>query len=175
MEAQITFEVQGMRELQERLSKGDSVMKITLNDGLRKLGRLFVPTKGTGPLANETPKRTGKLARSTFFQIIGGTLDQTLMVMQPAQTPPEYDSKFYGWFVREGTQAHPIRPRYKKALAWGKEIAPGKREFVRRSVQHPGTKPNPYHQRVLDMLTPQIQEIVNEIGQQVTAYLSGGK
>lgn len=40
-----------------------------LNDGLRSIGRLFVPAKGSGPLATATPRVSGKLARSTFFEV----------------------------------------------------------------------------------------------------------
>ena len=50
----------------------------------------------------------------------------------------------YGKFVEFGTPPHTIRPREKKALAWGRNLGGGKREFVRKSVEHPGTKPNPF-------------------------------
>lgn len=167
MAEQITFEVTGLKELGDRLNQGDSIMRVTLNDGLRKIGHLFVPAKGTGPLADETPKRSGKLARSTFFQIIGGTLDQMLLIMQPARNQV---GDFYGWFVREGTAPHIIRPRKARALRFEIE---GEVVFA-MIVHHPGTKPNPYHKRVLAMLMGEVQIIVNEMGERVTAYLAGG-
>lgn len=171
----IEFEVQGLKELEERLSKGDYIMRVTLIDGLKALGKLIVPIKGTGPLADETPKRSGKLARSSFFHTIGeGTNRPYLTVSQPAMTP---EGEFYGQFVREGTGLYgPMKrrivPRTKKALAWGRDLGGGKKEFVFRSTA--GQKPNPYHHRVLAMLMPQIQNIVDKMGERVTAYLSGG-
>ena len=167
MVEQISFEITGLDELEARLAQGDTRMRIELNEGLRKLGRLFVTSKGVGPLADETPKRTGKLARSTFFQIIGGTVNQTLKIMQPARTP---DGDFYGHYVREGTQPHEIRPRNRKALKF--EIA-GEVIFAAK-VNHPGTRANPYHKRVMARLMGQVQELVNEMGRKVTAYLAGG-
>lgn len=166
MATTIDFEVQGFNELKDRLNRGDTLMRITLNEGLRAIGRLIVPAKGTGPLADETPKRTGKLARSSFFMLRGGTENQELAVMQPAQTD---EGVFYGELVREGTKPHEIRPKKAKALRFmiGDEVI-----FTTR-VNHPGTKANPYHKRVLSILMPRIQEIVNQMGRKVTAYLSG--
>ena len=170
MASEITFEVHGLKELQERLSNGDYLMRISLNEGLRAIGKLIVPAKGTGPLADETPKRTGKLARSTFFRISGMEL-QELVVLQPARTPEEYGGHFYGWFVREGTAPHekPIVPRLAKAL----HFFIGGHEVFAMKVKHPGTRPNPYHHRVLARLMPDIQNIVNQVGVRITGYLSG--
>jgi hypothetical protein len=166
MTTSINFEVQGLKELQVKLSQGDAKMRITLNEGLRAIGRLIVPAKGSGPLATATPKRTGKLARSSFFMLRGGTAVQELAVMQPAMTE---GGVFYGEFVREGTQPHVIRPVTAKALHFQIE---GVDVFATR-VNHPGTKANPYHKRVLSRLMPSIQAIVNKMGLKVTAYLAG--
>jgi len=48
----------------------------------------------------------------------------------------------YARFVHEGTKAHVIRPKTKKALKtpWG----------PRKKVNHPGTKANPYLQKAVD-------------------------
>lgn len=165
---EIIFEAHGLEELQTRLNNGDTMMRITLNDALRAIGRLIVPAKGTGPLADQTPKRTGKLARSTFFRITDTTI-QELVVLQPARTPEEYGSHFYGWFVREGTEPHEIRPRLAKAL----HFFMGDTEVFAMKVDHPGTSPNPYHRRTLSMLMPQIQGIVTQAGLRITSYLSG--
>jgi hypothetical protein len=173
MTTKIEFEVRGIRELQARLNRGDPQMRIILNEGLRAIGRLFVPSKGTGPLARETPKRTGKLARSTFFMITGSTRHQQLIIMQPARSE---DGEFYGEFVREGTgiygpRGERIKPKTKKALAWGADLGGGKKEFVFASVA--GQKPNPYHRRVLAQNKGRVQLIVNQMGRKVTGYISG--
>jgi len=141
---------------------GDTVVKISINEGLRKLGRLIVPVKGTGPLADATPKRTGKGARSTIFQILGGPQEQRLEIRQGARSPL---GVFYLYIVREGRG--PVRAIKAKAL----HFFIGNKEFFRRSVGP--AAPNPYHLRVLAQLMPSIQEIVNEMGQKVAAYISG--
>lgn len=167
MTTRITFDVEGLDEITERLNAGDAKLKIILNDGLRKIGKLVVPAKGTGPLADETPKRTGKLARSSFFQIVGGTNLQKLWVMQPAKSP---EGDFYGEYVREGTPPHEIRPKEKKALHWMGESG---EDVFATLVHHPGTKANPYHKRVVARLIGGIQNIINEMGRSMTAYISG--
>lgn len=168
MPSQIVFEARGFREISQRMNRaGDTVVRISLNEGLRRIGRLIVPSKGTGPLASETPKRTGKLARSTFFQIFGGINDQYLAVMQPARTE---EGLFYGQFVRDGTEPHEIVARRARVLRWFDEAG---NPVFRYRVHHPGTSPNPYHQRTLARLKVDIQKITNQMGKKITAYLAG--
>ncbi len=57
----------------------------------------------------------------------------------------------YGKFVRHGTRPHVILPRFKKALFW-----PGAAHPV-RIVHHPGTKPNPYHERAADSVKGDVE------------------
>lgn len=167
MAAQIVFEVEGMDELVKRMNQSTTRVKISLNEGLRQIGRLIVPAGGTGPLAAATPVRTGKLKRSTVFQILGGAgEDQVLEVRQAARSE---SGDFYGFFVREGTAPHEIRPKNKQAL----RFMIGDRVVFSQLVRHPGTQANPYHVRVLNQLTPRIQNIINDMGVRVTAFLSG--
>src|SRR3990167_7625187 len=170
----ISMKVTGLTEMQKRLNNGPTVARITLNAGLRQIGKAFVPAKGTGPLAAATPVakdtrhplsrepfKPGKLRRSTFFVIeADGPNQQRLVILQPARTR---DGLFYGQFVREGTRPHIIRPRYKKVLAWSK----GGQGITAMVVHHPGSKPNPYHKRVFRALQPQVQAIVNAMGRRV--------
>ena len=162
----IDFSFDELEELAARVQKSDAVAKISLNDGLRALGKLFVPAKGTGPLANATPKVTGKLARSTFFQIVGGPKNQILKILQPAQTP---DGEFYGEFVREGTKPHEIRPKNKSVL----KFQIGGTTVFAKVVNHPGNKPNPYHKRTLAALKPRVQQIVKKMATNITAHVAG--
>ena len=166
MASEIIYDFTELEELDSRAQQAGTIAKISMNEGLRAIGRLIVPAKGTGPLANETPVRTGKLKRSTFFQIIGAMERQTLMVLQPARSP---EGKFYGGYVRDGTPPHIIRPKNAKALRF--EI--GGAVIFAMKVDHPGNKPNPYHKRAMGRLRPQIQGLVNKMGTKVTAYLSG--
>lgn len=158
--------VLGLTELMDQVDRAGSEGKVTLNDGLRKIGRLFVPSKGTGPLPDATPKRSGKLARSSIFQITGGPVKQILEIRQGARTK---EGAFYGWFVRERTRPHIIRPRRARMLRF--EV--GGRVVFARMVKHPGTKPNPYHKAVYDRLESKVKDVIDEMGVRVTAILSG--
>ena len=167
MASSMEFDYTEFSALRQRMENGDTMVKISLNEGLRKIAHLFVPAKGTGPLADETPKVNGKLARSTFFEIIGGPGRQVLRILQPART---LAGAFYGGWVRDGTEPHDIRPVNAKALRW---FGPGGRPIFAMLVHHPGGKANPYHKRVLQKLFPQVQRIVTEMGEKVTAYIAG--
>ena len=161
--AEFVFEVQGAEEFEARcntLSKTE--LFIIFNEGLRAIGRLFVPAKGVGPLADETPYRKGNLRRSTIFQVIGMSEDQRLEIRQGARSPL---GVFYGFIVREGRG--PVHAVKAKAL----HFWIGDQEFFRKSVGP--AAPNPYHIRVLERLMPDVQEIVNAMGRSVVAYMSG--
>lgn len=161
--AGIEYDYTELTALNKRVNEaGDTMARITLNEGLRKLGRLFVPATGTGPLANETPRVTGKLARSTVFQIIGGAKNQALEIRQAAKSP---EGVYYGYIVREGRG--PVQAINAKFL----HFFIGDQEFFRKSVGP--ALPNPYHRRVLARLMPQIQNIVNKMGDKIGAYISG--
>lgn len=163
MASQIWIETYGLKELRTRVNQaGDSTMRISMNDGLRAIGRLFVPATGTGPLAAETPKVTGKLRRSTVFQIIGGPRNQALEIRQAARS---LTGVFYGFIVREGRG--PVEAKRAKALHFFIEG----QEFFRKRVGP--AEANPYHVRVFNRLLPRVQDIVNRMGQRVAAYISG--
>ena len=157
------IETYGLKELTARVNRsGDTVMRISINDGLRAIGRLFVPATGTGPLAAETPKVTGKLRRSTVFQVIGGPMAQAIEIRQAARSPL---GVFYGFIVREGRG--PIEAKRAQFLHFFIDGT----EFFRKRVGP--AEPNPYHQRVYARLFPQVQGIVNKMGERVAAYISG--
>jgi hypothetical protein len=56
----------------------------------------------------------------------------------------------YAPYVEFGTKPHVIEPREKKALYW-----PGADHPVKR-VNHPGTAPNPFMERIVQAATPDI-------------------
>ena len=159
----IEFDDQEFQDLGQRVNQaGDTVTRISINEGFRKLGRLIVPTSGTGPLADETPKVTGKLARTTVFQIIGGPMNQALEIRQAARSAL---GVFYGHIVREGRG--PVTAVNAKFL----HFFIGSQEFFRKSVGP--AKANPYHRRVFARLRPQIQRIVNDMGRRIIAHING--
>lgn len=163
MPSSIEYDYIELTALNRRVQEaGTTVARITLNEGLRKLGRLFVPATGTGPLANATPRVTGKLRRSTVFQIIGGAMRQALEIRQAATSP---EGVFYGYIVREGRGM--VRAINVKAL----HFFIGGEEFFRKSVGP--TLPNPYHRQVLARLMPQVQKIITDMGEKIGAYIIG--
>ena len=161
--AEIEFDYSELKDLGKRVREaGDTVTRISINEGFRKIGRLIVPASGTGPLAAATPRVTGKLQRSTVFQIIGGPMNQVLEVRQAALSAL---GVYYGHIVREGRG--PVRAINAKAL----HFFIGGQEFFRTSVGP--AKPNPYHRRVFAQLKPQIQKIMNDMGRRIIAHISG--
>jgi hypothetical protein len=100
MTSRIEIDVTELEAFYQRVHQaGDAIAEITLNEGLRKVGKLIVPATGTGPLADETPKRSGKLAKTTVFQILGGPGRQVLEIRQAAKSEL---GVYYGFIVREG-------------------------------------------------------------------------
>lgn len=161
--AEIEFDYNELEQLHERVQNAKGVIaKITLNEGLRKIGRLFVPAAGTGPLANETPRVTGKLRRSTVFQIIGGPRAQALEIRQAAKSP---EGVYYGYIVREGRG--PVQAINARAL----HFFIGGEEFFRKRVGP--AEANPYHRRVLARLMPQVRAIMERMAERIGAYISG--
>lgn len=71
----------------------------------------------------------------------------------------------YARFVHDGTPAHTIRPRAKKALFW-----PGAAHPM-RAVEHPGYKGNPFMTNALDARAP---EVAGLIGAALAAVAEGG-
>lgn len=92
----------------------------------------------------EAPEKTGELKSS--IDILSITDDEAIV-------GHKYNDKIvvnwgnaktiYPIFVHEGTAAHVITPRVKKALHWKGASHPV------RSVNHPGTKANPYFKRAV--------------------------
>jgi len=160
--------------LGDRFKDIDNRLKIGINDGLRAIGKTFVPSKGTGPLADATPvgrdsqkgvTRTGdRLKTSTIFQVLDGLSGPNPRV-EIRQGARSMKGVFYGHFVREGRG--PVRPVRAKVLRFkigGQWIFT---QFVK------ATKPNPYHKRVLEKEQSAVDRIVERMGEKVTTYLAG--
>lgn len=69
----------------------------------------------------------------------------------------------YPLFVHEGTSAHVIMPKTKKALHWKGATHPA------RSVNHPGTKANPYFKRTIQnkRITMIVKKYTDDLVKQV--------
>ncbi|WP_041963441.1 hypothetical protein [Sulfurospirillum cavolei] len=92
----------------------------------------------------EAPEKSGELKGSIDILSIGDEEaivghkynDKIVVNWKGAKT-------IYPLFVHEGTDAHTITPRTKKALLWNEDIG------YRKKVNHPGTKANPYFKRAI--------------------------
>ncbi len=78
----------------------------------------------------------------------------------------------YAPHVEYMTKPHIIKPKDKKALAWGKNLGTlpngdTKREHLAKSVRHPGTRGQPFMRPAIDNNNAQIKKIfakhINEI------------
>lgn len=92
----------------------------------------------------EAPEKSGELKGSIDILSIG---DEEAIVGHKYNDKIVVNWKgtktIYPLFVHEGTDAHTITPRTKKALHWKGASHPVK------SVKHPGTKANPYFKRAI--------------------------
>ena len=87
------------------------------------------------------PRKTGNLGRSIHLGAVTATRAETIA------------SADYAAYVEQGTRAHEIRPKARKALRWaasagdarltGTPRKGGRVRFAKR-VQHPGTKAQPF-------------------------------
>ncbi|GAH65426.1 unnamed protein product [marine sediment metagenome] len=101
----------------------------------------------------ETPTKSGTLRRGIKSRIapFRGMIESTVA---------------YGVYVHEGTSAHLIRAVNKRALYWK-----GARHPV-KSVQHPGTKANPFMKRGAEKSEGQVQAIFQKAVNNITRKLA---
>lgn len=65
----------------------------------------------------------------------------------------------YAGFVIEGTSPHPIYPKNVRALHWDDVFA--------LHVNHPGTQPNPFPQRAIDHLLPEMTSSLADLFKEI--------
>jgi len=119
------IQIKGTEQLNNKIdpSKYDKAIRTTMT----------LAVKGVKEYAQSiAPYKTGTLRRSIQFQVLNNGLQG--IVYQDANIAS------YGGYVEMGTRAHEITPINKRALFW-----PGA-DHPMKSVQHPGTKPQPYMQ-----------------------------
>jgi len=166
---QAHMETRGFKSLAANMRGGREVILGQLNRTLRDISMFMVPAlKSNTPRSGTGRSRGQSLANSTRGQVLGTREDQRLELRQGARTKA---GVFYGHFVRGGTRPHVIRPYRAKALRF--EV--GGRVVFAQQVNHPGTKPNPYHVRTLDQQAGQIQTAVNQAGIDIVARLMNVK
>lgn len=96
------------------------------------------------------------------FKTKDGQLERSVSVRQtgPARVEVFLDRNvaLYGPFVHEGTRAHLITPNRRKLLRWQ-----GRDHWIsKRSVMHPGTKPDRFLYEAATAKTPDVQAHIQE-------------
>jgi hypothetical protein len=89
----------------------------------------------------------------------GGALKASVRWVRTSATGGYVELAHEAIFVDQGTAPHVIRPRAAKALRFFSAGAGG--TLIRRSVQHPGTKPQHLFQRAWD--APRVQTVIQGI------------
>src|SRR3954470_5658671 len=99
------------------------------------------------------PWRTGFLTQSFRAELTTGLLRW-------------FPTASYAPYVEFGTRPHTILPKDKKALYW-----PGAAHPVRR-VNHPGTKPNAFMERIIAASQPEIDASFGKALDMITAAIA---
>jgi hypothetical protein len=95
-----------------------------------------------------------------------GFLVQTFAAFMEPGILHWYPTASYARFVEYGTLPHTILPKDKKALYW-----PGAAHPV-RSVAHPGSKANPYMERIVEASTEDINAQFGKALQQILSAIA---
>lgn len=100
-----------------------------------------------------------------------------------------YPTAHYAQMVEEGTRPHRIYPKAARALSWksggtGKYVtsASGRRYYksatssraFARYVDHPGTKPQPFMQAILDNSRADLEKLFGQATQKILAEIARG-
>ncbi len=166
------------RDLQGKFARADKALLDAKREGMRSLGRQWVAIA-----RDEAPKgKTGKFAKSIAFRTFesGSTVGFNTYSAMPL-----------GRFIREGTKAHKIAAKSKKALYFffGKagmyavvpkgggfktHVRGGKLWIGKGYVQHPGTRANPYHTRATARWMTLADMELRRMSLRYSATLTGG-
>lgn len=149
MTTRFKISVTGLDPKVRKFSQANALFQTELNQLLRRIGKILVPA-----VKRETPiGATGRLRKSTVFQIVGGPKNQVLELRQSARS-----KNFpYHLAVRKGTKPH--FPPPEALIPWVKKkwgipntpayLARGAAFVLARSIAKKGTKANPYDDRAI--------------------------
>jgi hypothetical protein len=133
----IQLKIPSAKKLQDALKKYPEAASREMAKAIRDATLLL-----EGNVAKEAPVKTGNL-RGRISHRISPTRGEVFTTVKYAQA------------VHEGTRPHIIRPRRAKALRF--RGGDGKFIFA-KSVNHPGTKGNPFFTRATEKTLPKIRE-----------------
>lgn len=143
-----TVDIQNLDQLMAALKQAPSIAGPILQRAID--GSQALLAKYTG---QNVPWRTGYLAKTWVWT--PGTLSGTWA-----------PSAKYAPFVQFGTSPHTILPTMGKALYW-----PGASHPV-KIVHHPGTKAQPFMQKIIAAATPEINTLFGQALTQINAAIA---
>ena len=141
------------RDTQGRFARATEALINDKRNEMRGLGRL-----AKRYWQEEAPKKSGDFARGIGFRSFtsGDTVGFTIHTPQPL-----------GSFIIDGTRPHAIVGNPILAFYWEKV---GRMVFT-HSVAHPGTKPNPFHERAYQRWRPEADAAIRRISTRWSARL----
>jgi hypothetical protein len=147
--AEFLVQIQGLDQLTARLAEAPSIVAPILQRALSASQAILAKYTVKGIV----PWRSGFLAQTFQAQLSTGILRW-------------FPTANYAAYVEYGTKPHTIVARSKKALYW-----PGADHPV-MSVNHPGTKPNPFMERIVAAAQPDIDAMFGQALSQITAAIA---
>ena len=142
-------QITGLDQLVSRLQQAPSIAAPILQRALAASQAILAKytTRAT------VPWRTGFLTQSFRAELTTGMLRW-------------FPTASYAPYVEFGTKPHTIVPRTAKALYW-----PGASHPV-QSVNHPGTKPNAFMERIIAAAQPDVNAMFGQALTQITAAIA---
>lgn len=162
MAGMIKLEVEGYRDSLGRFAKRTEELARGRREMIRESSRSLVKA-----LRYYAPQRTGKFAQGIHYRTDdrGATATGTIYVRG--------EHAFLLPFITEGTRPHPIAAVNTPALRFFWPRGPeGPGIYYYKSVQHPGTMPDPFVAQAIDAVSPQMDMELAKVGRRV-AWLSG--
>src|SRR6267154_4947957 len=149
MATDFTVEIRGLDQLIAKLKQAPEIAAPVLQRAL-SASQAFLAKHTTKGIV---PWRTGFLTHSFRAEVTTGLLRW-------------FPTASYAPYVEFGTRPHTILPKEKKALYW-----PGAAHPVSR-VNHPGTKPNAFMERIISTSQPEIDAMFGTALSQITAAIA---
>jgi hypothetical protein len=146
---EFTVEVQGLSALVAKLQQAPDIAGPILQRALSASSAILAKHTIKGVV----PWRTGFLVQSFRAELTPGLLRW-------------FPTASYAQMVEFGTKPHTIVPKDKKALYW-----PGAAHPVRK-VNHPGTKPNQFMERIVSESQEEINAQFGGALEQITAAMA---
>lgn len=150
------FDLEGADDVARHTSQASRRVAPIMKRLLRSVGR-----RGVTLLRNFAPHRSGKLAKSIHYSVTGPSNKLRVNF---------FDRVSYGGFVITGTKPHMIKAKGDGVL----RFTVGGQTVFARSVQHPGTRANPYPDRAARPFRRDAREIINTGMREIARIVTRG-